>query len=438
MKYREIDSDLFTSNRRNLSRKLAPDSFAVVHAAEVPWRSADGSMRFIQSADLFYLTGVDQEETVLILCPGHPDPKKREVLYVRETSDLIQIWEGHKLTREEATRVSGIATVKWTTDFEADLRRYAREFGSIYLNHNEHPRSSAPVNSSREDRFRQWCQGRYPTHRYLRLAPRLHELRVQKSEEEVNLIRTACEITAEGFDRVLRFVKPGVTEYEVEAEYLHEFIRRGSRGFAYEPIVASGANANVLHYLSNDQVCADGDLLLLDVAAEYANYNSDLTRTIPVNGKFSPRQRAIYDAVLRIFWLCIDELIVPGKRIREEFHPEVARAMEEELIALDLLDRATVEEERAQEDLPEEERAYRKYFMHGVSHSMGIDVHDVTPVAGEFFEEMCVTVEPGIYLPEEGFGIRLENDIIVRSGGNLDLMAEIPIEADEIEAIMAS
>ncbi len=437
MKYREIPSELFINNRQRLGRELLRDSVTILYAAEIPWRSADGSMRFIQSSDLFYLTGVDQEETILVLAPGHPDETMREVLFVRETSELLAIWEGHKLTKEEATAVSGIKTVQWVEEFKPHLRRLAREADTIFLNYNEHARSGAPVNFSREDRFREWCQDLYPSHNYQRLAPLLHRLRVAKSQPEIDLIQDACNITADGFDRVLRFVKPGVKEYEIEAEFLHEFVRQGSRGFAYEPIIASGNNANVLHYLSNDQICKEGDLLLMDVAAEYANYNSDLTRTIPVSGKFSDRQRAVYDAVLRIVRLCIDELLVPGKKIREEYHREVARAMEDELIALNLLDPAVVAEERKDEDLPEEKRAYRKYFMHGTSHSLGLDVHDVTPTEGIFVENMCVTVEPGIYLPDEGFGIRLENDIIIRAEGNVDLMAHIPIEADEIEALMA-
>lgn len=437
MKYRKIPSELFTKNRQELAAKLPSDAIAIVHSAEIPWRSADGSMRFIQSSDLFYLTGIDQEETVLILCPGHPDPVMREIVFVRETSDLIAIWEGHKLSKEEATGVSGITTVRWTDEFEPTLRRLTREMNSIFLNYNEHARSGAPINYSREDYFREWCQDIYPSHSYHRLAPLMHRLRVEKSDHEIDLIRDACNITAAGFERVLKFVKPGVKEYEIEAELLHEFVRRGSRGFAYEPIIASGKNANALHYLSNDQVCEDGDLILMDVAAEYANYNSDLTRTIPVNGKYTPRQRDVYNAVLRILRLCIDELLVPGKKIREEYSREVARAMEDELIALKLLDPAVVAEERKAEDLPEEKRAYRKYFMHGVSHSLGLDVHDVTPTDGVFVENMCVTVEPGIYLPDEGFGVRLENDIIVKKDGNLDLMAHIPIEVEEIEALMA-
>ncbi|MDF1824681.1 MAG: aminopeptidase P N-terminal domain-containing protein [Verrucomicrobiales bacterium] len=437
MKYYEIPSELFINNRLRLIKELPSDSLTILHSAEVPWRSGDGSMRFIQSSDLFYLTGVDQEETILILFPGHPDPAMREILFVRETSDLIAIWEGHKLSKEEATNVSGIDTVCWTGEFESLLRKLARKTDSIFLNYNEHARSGAPVNISRDDRFREWCQDLYPSHSYHRLAPLMHRLRVKKSEPEIELLQTACNITADGFARVLKFVKPGVKEYEIEAELLHEFTRQGSRGFAYEPIIASGKNANVLHYLSNDQTCEDGELILMDVAAEYANYNSDLTRTIPVNGKFTPRQREVYDAVLRILRLCIDKLLTPGKKMKEEYHREVARAMEDELIALDLLDPAVVAAERENENLPEEKRAYRKYFMHGVSHSLGLDVHDVTPTEGIFVENMCVTVEPGIYLPDEGFGIRLENDVIVRESGNLDLMAHIPIEADEIEALMA-
>ena len=436
MKYLEIPSDLFTKNRAGLTDSLPENALAIVHSADIPWRSADGSMPFIQDSDLFYLTGIDQEETILLLCPGHPNPELREVLFVRETSELIAIWEGHKVTREEATAISGIRTVKWTTEFDAVFRRMARIRDTLFLNHNEHARSGAPVNFSLDDRFRQWCQERYPDHCYKRLAPILHRLRIGKSPHEITLTQTACDITGRGFARILGFVRPGVAEYEIEAELLHEFVRHGSRGFAYQPIIASGANANVLHYITNDQVCADGDLILLDVAAEYANYNADLTRTIPVNGKFTPRQRAVYEAVLRILRLCIEKLIVPGKHMKKEFHPEMARALEEELITLGLLDETTVAGERSQESLPEEKRAYRRYMMHGVSHSLGLDVHDVTPAEPVFVENMIVTVEPGIYLPEEGFGIRLENDIVVKQSGNIDLMASIPIEPDEIEALM--
>lgn len=437
MKYHEIPSELFRQNRERLARMLPASSLAVLHSADIPWTSADGSLPFVQDSDLFYLSGIDQEETILLLCPDHPDPTRREILFVRETSEHIAVWEGHKVTLEEAARLSGVATVQWTGEFDAVFRRTARLVETIYLNHNEHARSGAPVNFTLNDRFRRLCQDQYPDHRYARLAPLLHRLRVTKSPHEIDLTQTACDITAKGFERILGFVRPGVKEYEIEAELLHEFVRRGSRGFAYQPIIASGANANILHYISNDQVCRDGDLILLDVAAEYANYNADLTRTIPANGRFTPRQRAVYEAVLRILRLCIDQLIVPGKHLKKEYHPEMARALEEELIALGLLEADTVAAERAEEHLPEEKRAYRKYMMHGVSHSLGLDVHDVTPTDAVFVENMIVTVEPGIYLPDEGFGIRLENDIVVRRGGNIDLMASVPIEPDEIEALMA-
>ncbi len=438
MKYRSLPTELFRENRKRLLAELPKDAFAVVHSADIPWRCADGSLRFIQNSDLFYLSGVDQEESTLVLCPSHPDPDKREVLFVRETSDLLVVWEGHKLTLEQATGVSGIENVQWNDQFMPFLRRIARKFDCIFLNYNEHARSAAPMDITPDDHFRNKCQALYPNHRYERLAPLMHGLRSVKSDHEIELLQTACDITEKGFLRTLGFVKPGVKEYEIEAELAHEYIRHGSRRFAYEPIIASGKNACVLHYLNNDQTCKDGDLLLMDVAAEYANYNADLTRTIPVNGKFTSRQRDVYNSVLRIFRLCVDELLVPGKHGKDEYHKEVARAMEDELISLGLLDKSEVHEERKDEELEEEKRLYRKYFMHGVSHSLGIDVHDVMPADGKFVEGMCATVEPGLYIPEEGLGVRIENDIIVRQSGNIDLMESIPVEADEIEELMAN
>lgn len=437
MKYDPIDSRLFVENRRHLAAQLKPGSLAVVNSADIPWRCADGSMKFIQNSDLFYLTGVDQEESTLILWPDAPDPAQREMLFVRETSELIAIWEGAKLTQAGATEVSGIANVQWNDQLEPVLRRALPTVERIYLNHNEHARSSSNAVTP-DDRFRERVQLLHPGLSCERLAPILTRLRTVKSDIEIALLQRACDITADGFARTLRCLRPGMKEYEVEAELLHEFVRQGSRGFAYEPIIASGRNACVLHYISNDQVCRDGDLLLMDVAAEYANYNADLTRTVPVNGRFTPRQRAVYDAVHRTLRHCIDELIRPGVKIREVYAKQVARYVEDELIALGLLDGAAVREERKDEGKKEEVRLYRKYFMHGVSHSLGIDVHDVAPPEAEFVDSMVVTVEPGIYLPDEGFGIRLENDIVVRAGGNVDLMGHIPIDADEIEALMAA
>lgn len=438
MRYSTISNNLFTKNRQELLNRLPDNAFAIINSSEIPWRCADGSSRFVQNSDLFYLTGIAQEDTILTLCPGHPEPKKRQVIFTREGNELIKIWEGHKFEKKEVSEISGIGSVEWNSQFDEHLRDLAARFDQVFLNYNEHARSGSPIGISPDDRFRQKVQSLYPNHRYHRLAPHLHRIRQAKSEEEIELLQKACDITESGFRRVLKFVKPGINEYEIEAEYLHEFVSQGSHGFAYEPIIASGVNACILHYLENDQPCKDGDLLLMDVAAEYAYYNADLTRTIPVNGKFTDRQRAVYDAVHRVLQLCIDELIVPGKSIRDTFAPEAARAVEEELIKLNLIDRKTVEEERAADPkIKEEDRCYRKYFMHGVSHSLGIDVHDVTPPSPEFVEGMVVTVEPGIYIEEEGFGVRLENDIIVRASGNIDLMANIPIHADEIEALMA-
>lgn len=429
--------EVFAENRRNLLEMLPEDSFAVLNSSDLPWRCADGSLRFIQNSDLFYLTGVDQEDTMLILCPGESDTGLRELLFVRETSDQIRIWEGQKLTREEAAERSGVENVLWNDRFDEKIRYFARKYRRIYLNHNEHARASSPMGTTPDDRFRSRLQDLFPEHRYERLAPDLHRLRQVKSEEELAPLKRACDITEKGFRRVLGFIRPGVREYEVESEFAHEFLSHGSRGFAYEPIVASGVNACALHYLDNDQECRDGDLLLMDVAAEYGGYNADLTRTVPVNGKFSDRQRAVYNAVLRVFRRCIDELIVPGKDIRKEFNPEVGRAMEEELVELGLIDRAEVEKERSEDPpMKEEKRCYRKYFMHGTCHSLGIDVHDVTPPDPCFVENMLVTVEPGIYIPDEGIGVRLENDILVRKAGNIDLMASIPIEPEEIESLM--
>ncbi|MEM1295957.1 MAG: aminopeptidase P family protein [Verrucomicrobiota bacterium] len=439
MRYDPIDPQLFVENRAKLAAKLKPGSFAVIHSNDIMPQSADGSMRFYQSSDLFWLTGVDQEETTLILNPHASNPADREMLFVRETSDLIRIWEGNKLTAEEATTVSGIENVRWSDRFESEFRRCMKDWKTLYLNANEHPRNASEV-ETREERFRKQCQIRYPQHRYERLAPLTYPLRAVKSESEIQLLRTACDITEKGFRRVCHFLKPGVKEYEIEAEFIHEFMQHRSRGFAYNPIIATGGNACVLHYLDNNDTCRDGDLLLLDVAAEYAHYNADLTRTIPVNGKFTDRQRAVYNAVLNVFKACREELLKPGVEIKA-YQKEVGKCMEAELLSLDLLDPAKVAEERAKDsteaEVKEENRLYRKYFMHGTSHSLGLDVHDVTPANRIVLEGAVYTIEPGIYLPEEGFGIRLENDVVVKSGANVDLLENVPIEAEDIEALIA-
>jgi Xaa-Pro aminopeptidase len=429
MKYVSIGSDLFTQNRRRLQTLLKPNSLALFHSNDIMPTNADGTMRFRQNNDLFYLSGIDQEESILLLYPGAHEPKHREILFVRETNEHIAVWEGHKYTKEEATQTSGVGTVYWTHQFERIFQTLMAECESVYLNTNEHTRATVEV-ETRDARFIKWCRERYPLHQYLRLAPLLQRLRAIKTEPEVNLIRQACDITEKGFRRVLSFIQPGVWEYEIEAELYHEFLRNRSRGPAYEPIIASGANACVLHYVENNQQCKDGDLLLMDVAAEYANYASDLTRTVPVNGRFTRRQRQVYDSVLKVFKEA-RKMLITGNLL-DEYHKEVGLIMESELISLGLLDAGEVKKQDPEKPL------YKKYFMHGTSHFLGLDVHDVGDKYRRFEPGMVFTCEPGIYIREEGIGIRLENNILITQTGNLDLMKAIPIEAEEIEELMNS
>lgn len=427
MKYHPISSELFIENRRRLCAKLKKNSIALVQAADTMPRSADGTLAYIQNSDLFYLTGVDQEDTVLLLYPDAADEKHREILFLKETSELIAIWEGKKFTKEEATAATGIKTVMWLNEMPQTLRGLTIQADNIYLPLNEHPRAVIEV-ETREVRFLKTLQAQFPLHSYHRLSPLIYELRCAKSPIEIDLLQQACNITEFGFRRLLGFVRPGVWEYEVEAELAHEFMRRRSRGFAYQPIIGSGANGCVLHYVTNDAQCKDGEMLLLDVAAEYANYNSDLTRTIPVNGRFTPRQKEVYEAVLRVFRASC-KMLRPGVILREH-EKAVAKVMEEELIQIGLLDKEAVRNQDPEKPL------YRKYFMHGTSHHLGLDVHDVSPSNYPLPAGAVLTVEPGIYIREEGLGIRLENDIVITENGIIDLMANIPIEVEEIEDLM--
>ena len=387
-------------------------------------------MPFQQARDIFYLSGVDQEESILVLFPDAVESKHKEVLFLRETNEHIAIWEGEKLTKERALEVSGIKTVYWLKEFDKIFYELMTQSETIYFNTNEHYRQAVET-ETREGRFIKDTKNRFPAHRWAKSNPILQRLRSVKEEEEIAVIQKACDITEKGFRRVLGFVKPGVWEYEIEAEYMHEFLRNRSRGFAYTPIIASGNNSNVLHYIENNQQCKEGELLLMDVGAEYSNYSSDMTRTIPVSGSFTPRQRAVYEAVLRVK----DEatkMLVPGT-LWKEYHVEVGKLMTSELISLGLLDKADVQKE----DL--EWPAYKKYFMHGTSHHMGLDTHDYGILWEPMKANMVFTVEPGIYLPEEGFGIRLEDDVVVQEQGEpFNLMRNIPIEVEEIEDLMNS
>ena len=427
MRYDPIDNQLFIQNRQNLAKRMKPRSVAIIHANDIMPTNADGTMKFVQNANLLWLTGVDQEESIVLIAPDFPDEKMREVLFLRETNEEIAVWEGHKLTKEEGTATSGIRNVKWTSEFEKMFYTILAECDHIYLDSNEHIRNANEV-ETRNARFVKECMERYPLYTYERVFPILHDLRCVKSKFEIDILQQACNITEKGFRRVLNFVKPGVMEYEVEAEYLHEFVRNRSKGFAYTPIIGGGGNSCVLHYLENNQELKDGDVLLMDVGAEYANYNADMTRTIPVNGRFTDRQHQVYDAVLRVK-NAATEMLTPGNRI-PEYHAEAGKLMEKELLDLGLIDKTDIKNENP--DWP----AYKKYFMHGTSHHLGLDVHDVASIYKVFEPGMVFTVEPGIYIPEENIGCRLEDDIVITKDGHLNLMGNIPIEAEEIEEIM--
>jgi Xaa-Pro aminopeptidase len=426
MKPIPLPAGLFIENRARLVQTLAPRAVAVLNANDSMPTNADGTMGHLQNADLFYLTGIHQEETMLLLAPDAFDPNHREILFLRQPNEHLTTWEGHKLSKEQAAKISGVKQVKWLADFPTLFRQIACESAVIYLNSNEHQRAGGEV-ETRDARFVQQCQRQFPLHRYERLAPLMHQLRVVKSAPEVAAIQAACDLTGRGFKRVCRFVKPGVNEAEIEAEFAHEFIRHRGQ-FAYPPIIASGANNNILHYNQNDQPCKKGELLLLDVAAGRGNYMSDLTRTIPVSGRFSRRQKQVYHAVLRVF-RAMTKAMVPGKTTKD------LRTECEELLTKECVDLGLIKPAQLRKSTPENP-AVRPYFMHGVSHPIGLDVHDVTYNHFKIAPGWVLTCEPAIYLPHEGFGIRLENTILVTETGQRDLMANIPIEAGEIEALM--
>lgn len=426
MRYDAISSELFTRNRLKLEKKLKPNGLAIILSNDEMPRNGDQCFPYRQSSDMFYLTGLDQEKCILTLFPNHPVEAMREMIFTLKTNDLMVTWYGHKYSLEDASRISGVKTIKWLDDFEGVLRELMARAHMVYLNQNENPRFTTEV-VSRDLRFIQQLRNDFPLHNFERLAPLLSDLRMVKEDEEVSQIIKACEITGSAFNRVLNFVKPGVMEYEVEAEITHEFIRNGANGHAYPPIIASGADTCILHYNSNDKKCQDGDLLLLDFGAEYANYAGDCSRTIPVNGKFTPRQKQVYEAVLRVLRKA-SRMLVPGTTI-DKYHAEVCKIMEKELIGLGLF---------TAEDVANQDPAnplYFKYYMHGTSHFMGLDVHDVGTKQHTLAKGMVLSCEPGIYIAEEGIGIRLENDILV-DDEPLDLMVHIPVEPDEIEAMM--
>jgi Xaa-Pro aminopeptidase len=428
MKYQTIDAALFKLNRKNFMSQMEDGTLAVFNSNDIFPISADSTMPFQQHRDILFLSGVDQEESILVLFPNAKNPNQREVLFLKETSELIAIWEGEKLDKNRALEVSGIASVHWLKDFQTVFKQMMAEASGIYLNTNEHLRANTEV-ETREDRFIKKVKQDYPTHQVHKSAPILHRLRSVKHPIEINLMQKACDITKAGIYRLLKFIKPGVWEHHIEAELAHEFLMNSSRGFAYTPIIASGKNACVLHYIENNKECFDGDVILLDVGAEYANYASDLTRCIPVSGRFTARQKEVYNAVLHVKNEA-EKLLVPGTMMAD-YHKQVGLLMEEQLVKLKLISLSDIKSQNP--DWP----AYKKYFMHGTSHFIGLDTHDVGLWNEPIKSGMAFTCEPGIYIPEENLGIRLEDDLVVQEkGAPLNLMSEIPLAADEIEDLM--
>ena len=430
MKYQSINSELFVKNRAKFIAQMQPNSMAIFNSNDIFTTGADSTLPFHQHRNIFYLSGIDQEESILILFPDAKNSKHKEILFIKETNEHIAIWEGAKLSKKQATEVSAVQTVYWLKDFDVLFEAVMKEVQTVYFNNNNHYRKAVEM-ETREDRFIKKLKNDYPNHRIENNFPIMQALRGVKEAEEIHLIQQACNITEKGFKRVLGFVRPGVMEYEIEAEYSHEFLKNRSKGFAYAPIIASGYNACVLHYIENNKVCKDGDLLLMDVGAEYANYSSDMTRTVPVNGHFTDRQKAVYQAVLNVKNEAT-KMLVSGT-LWEAYHEEVGKLMTSELVGLGLLDRADIQNQDSKKP------AYKKYFMHGTSHHLGLDTHDYGVLNEPMVANMVFTVEPGIYIPEEKMGIRLEDDVVIQSSGApLNLMKNIPIEVEAIETYMNS
>jgi len=428
MRYPPIDPSFFTFNRKRFAEKLLPQSVAIFNASDEYPRNGDQFHHYRQHSDLFYLSGINQEKSILVIAPDHPEPKNREILFIIESNEQMEIWNGHKFTKAEAREISGIKNVQWISDFELALRDFMHLSENVYLNIFEYPKFLSDV-ISRDHRFARQLQEMYPVHQYRRAAPIMTSLRMIKSLTEIDLIKKAIQITGKAFMRALKFTKPGVTEFEIQAEMEHEFLTNRANGSAYLPIIASGKNSCVLHYTENDEECKDGDLVLFDFGAEYANYSADVSRTIPVNGKFTPRQRLFYELVLRVQKQAIGQLVAGNTM--EKYNAFVNKLMEEEMIKAGLF---TAEDVKNQDT---EKPLYKKYFMHGTAHHLGLDVHDASNKYQPFMPGMVFTCEPGIYLRDEGFGIRIENNILITENGPVDLTSQIPREADEIEALMA-
>jgi len=429
MKYQALPNRLYIKNRNNFGAAMSSNAIALLCSNDVQYTNADDSMGFAQNNDLFYLCGIDQEESTLLLYPDASKKENKEILFIKKTDDHIKVWEGEKLTKTEASAISGIKRIEWTEDFEKILQSMAFEADAFFLGHNEHLKRATRELETQQDRLIKWCRKQYPLHVYDRAAKLTRGLRQVKSEEEVQMIQQAADISIKGFERVLKKVKPGIKEYELEAELTYVFFKNGAIRHAFKPIVASGKNACALHYNDNDDQCKDGDMILMDFGVCYANYNSDTTRCFPVNGKFSTRQKEVYQAVLN----CLKKgsaLLKPGV-VSEKYEADMAALVEKELIGLGLFTSDDIAKQDPDQPL------YKKYFMHGTAHHIGLDVHDVGLYSRPFEAGMVLTCEPGIYIPEEGIGCRLENDYLLTPGGNINLTGNMPIEIEDIERMMA-
>ena len=428
MKYNPLSSDLYSKNRKNFMAAIQANGLAVFNSNDIYPVSADSTLPFEQHRDIFYLSGVDQEESVLLLFPNAKNVDHREILFLKETNHHISVWEGEKFSQLQATKLTGIKTIYWLDQFESIFRQLVIESECVYLNSNEHLRTANSI-ETREDRFVKKFLSDFPIHSTLRVAPIMHQIRSIKDSIEIEIMKQACHITEKGFRRILNFIKPGVMEFGIEAELMHEFLSNRSKGFSYTPIIASGKSACVLHYIENNKSCKDGDVILMDFGAEYANYSSDLTRCVPVNGKFTKRQKEVYNSVLNVKKEAT-KLLTPGVLLNE-YHKQVGKLMEEELLKLKLISSQDIKNQDSKWP------AYKKYFMHGTSHYIGLDTHDVGSWTEPIEPNMVFTVEPGIYIPEEGIGIRLEDDVVVQKNSEpKNLMENIPIEAEEIEDLM--
>jgi len=428
MKYPQLENDLFVENRKRFIQHMSKNAMAIFHSNDMIPMSGDQYFPFKQNPDFFALTGIDQEECALILYPDHPNEKMRTILFVRKTNEHIAVWEGHKYDKKQAEAVSGISSIYWMEQFDSMIHAIITRSDVVYLNGNENYRFDSEV-PSRDTRLNQKLMQTYPYHQYERAQVICKKLSMIKLDQEIALIQEACDITEKGFRRILQFIKPGVFENEIEAELIHEFLLNKSTGHAYTPIIASGASACILHYNENCRPCKDGDVILMDFAAEYANYKSDLTRSVPVNGIYTNRQKEVYNAVLDTFKTA-RSLLVSGTSL-QMYQKNMSEYIEHKLIDLKLIDKTDIKNQDPRNP------AFKKYFMHGLSHHLGLDVHDLSDMYEPLKPGMVLTCEPGIYIPEEGLGIRIENDIVVTPEGNRDLMANIPIEVEEIEELMA-